>query len=145
MRLFNQATAECSNLYTVLNTISPPSTRRQIVPYELDVLHARTMYWAGDFRGYLDELVRLIGVCKSLARRDDKGIWAERGMRTGMMVVTQLIEMQVRACMPRFEVINLGLGLSWGIGDSSSTCGVPNFSPRNKLCLGTHYDGGRRH
>ncbi|KAL5633425.1 hypothetical protein ACGC1H_003798 [Rhizoctonia solani] len=94
MRLFNQATAECSNLYSVLNTISLPLTRRQIVPYELDVLHARTMYWAGDIRGYLDELVRLIGVCKSLARRDEKGVWTERGMRTGMMVVTQLIEMQ---------------------------------------------------
>ncbi|CAE6542400.1 unnamed protein product [Rhizoctonia solani] len=94
MRLFNQAAAECSNLYSVLNTISPPSIRRQIVPYELDVLHARTMYWAGDTKGYLDELVRLIKMCKSLARKDDKGIWTERGMRTGMMVVTQLIEMQ---------------------------------------------------
>ncbi|KAJ1306582.1 hypothetical protein OPQ81_007582 [Rhizoctonia solani] len=94
MRLFNQATAECSNLFSVLNTISTPSARRQIVPYELDVLHAQTMHWAGDPRGYLDQLVKLIRVCKSLARRDDKGIWTERGIRTGMMVVTQLVEMQ---------------------------------------------------
>ncbi|KAG8691759.1 hypothetical protein FRC11_010630 [Ceratobasidium sp. 423] len=94
MRLFNQASAECSNLRSVLNTISPLSTRRQIVPYELDVLHARTMYWAGDLRGYLDELTRLVRACKSLARRDKTGVWTERGMRTGMMIVTQLIEMQ---------------------------------------------------
>ncbi|CAE6369073.1 unnamed protein product [Rhizoctonia solani] len=98
MRLFNQATAECSNLYSVLNTISPPSIRRQTVPYELEVFHTRTMYWSGDLRGYLDELTRLIRVCKSMARRDEKpgswGAWTERGMRTGMMVVTQLIEMQ---------------------------------------------------
>ncbi|CAE6496621.1 unnamed protein product [Rhizoctonia solani] len=98
MRLFNQATAECSNLYSVLNTISPPSVRRQIVPYELDVFYARTIYWSGDLKGYLDELTRLIRLCKSMARRDEKpgswGIWTERGMRTGMMVVTQLIEMQ---------------------------------------------------
>ncbi|CAE6429027.1 unnamed protein product [Rhizoctonia solani] len=94
MRLFNQATAECSNLYSVLSTISPLSTRRQVVPFELDVFHARTMYWAGDLKGYLDELVRLIRVCKSMARKDGKGVWTERGMRTGMMVVTQLIEMQ---------------------------------------------------
>ncbi|KAF8673470.1 kinetochore assembly [Rhizoctonia solani] len=98
MRLFNQATAECSNLYSVLNAISPPSVRRQIVPYELDVFYARTIYWSGDLKGYLDELTRLIRLCKSMARRDEKpgswGIWTERGMRTGMMVVTQLIEMQ---------------------------------------------------
>jgi hypothetical protein len=101
MRLFNQATAECANLFSVLSTISPPSTRRQIVPYELDVLRARTMYWSGDLRGYLDELVRLIRMCKRMARakpeRGEAAVWAERGMRTGMMVVTQLVEMQVRA------------------------------------------------
>lgn len=107
MRLFNQATAECSNLYAVLGTVSPPSTLRYVVPYELDVLHARTMYWGGDGRGYLDELVRLVRMCKRMARKEradealvgGKGeaqsVWTERGMRTGMMVATQLVEMQV--------------------------------------------------
>lgn len=93
--------------------MSPPSVLRHVVPYELDVLHARTMYWAGDGRGYLDELVRLVRMCKRMARKgglgdghigggaaDEKGdartVWTERGMRTGMMVVTQLVEMQVR-------------------------------------------------
>ncbi|QRV88651.1 TPR-like protein [Ceratobasidium sp. AG-Ba] len=99
MRLFNQATAECTNLYAVLGTVSPPALRR-IVPYELDILRARTMYWSGDFRGYLDELVRLVRMCKRATRSGGgaKGtigaVWAERGTRTGMMIVTQLIEMQ---------------------------------------------------
>ena len=112
MRLFNQATAECSNLYVILGTISPPSALRYIVPYELDVLHARTMYWAGDGRGYLDELVRLVRMCKRMARKgglsdshvsggagdtkgDARSMWTERAMRTGMMIVTQMVEMQV--------------------------------------------------
>ncbi|KAG8678106.1 hypothetical protein FRC08_018069, partial [Ceratobasidium sp. 394] len=100
MRLYNQATVECSNLYSVLGTVSPPSALRQVVPYELDVLRARTMYWAGDIRSYLDELVRLVRMCKRAARAGGgvKGtvgsMWAERGTRTGMMIVTQLVEMQ---------------------------------------------------
>ncbi|KAG8707201.1 hypothetical protein FRC09_001964 [Ceratobasidium sp. 395] len=100
MRLFNQATVECSNLYSVLGTVSPPSVLRRIVPYELDVLRARTMYWAGDIRGYLDELVRLTRMCKRAARagggvKSTTGaVWAERATRTGMMIVTQLVEMQ---------------------------------------------------
>ncbi|KAG9096315.1 hypothetical protein FS749_008761 [Ceratobasidium sp. UAMH 11750] len=100
MRLYNQATVECSNLYSVLGTVSPPSALRQVVPYELDVLRARTMYWAGDIRSYLDELVRLVRMCKRAARAGGgvKGtvgsVWAERGTRTGMMIVTQLVEMQ---------------------------------------------------
>ncbi|KAF8596760.1 hypothetical protein BDV93DRAFT_500197 [Ceratobasidium sp. AG-I] len=111
MRLFNQATAECSNLYAILGTVSPLSVLCHVVPYELDVLHARTMYWAGDGRGYLDELVRLVRMCKRMARKgglgdgyvgggsgDEKGdartVWTERGMRTGMMIVTQMVEMQ---------------------------------------------------
>ncbi|KAG9114915.1 hypothetical protein FRC07_007585 [Ceratobasidium sp. 392] len=100
MRLFNQATAECSNLYSVLGTVSPPSALRRIVPYELDVLHARAMYWAGDIRGYLDELVRLTRMCKRATRAGGGvkaavgSVWAERGVRTGMLIVTQLVELQ---------------------------------------------------
>lgn len=35
---------------------------------------------------------------------DARSVWAERGMRTGMMIVTQLVEMQVRLALLHSQV-----------------------------------------
>ena len=64
MRLFNQTAAECTNLYTVLHAVEPPAARAyllaRVLPFELDVLHAKLKYWAGDHLAYLDALAALL-------------------------------------------------------------------------------------
>ncbi|KAI0825810.1 hypothetical protein BC629DRAFT_1276940 [Irpex lacteus] len=105
MRLFNQTSAECANLFTVLNSIQPESARNwlyeRILPFELEVLHAKTKYWAGDHMGYLDALVSLLKRCKlqarQMARKKDQvanGMWKERGSRLCLILASQLIEMR---------------------------------------------------
>ena len=72
LRLFNQCTAECTNLYTVLSSIEPLSSRTyvfdHIVPFELEILHVRLKYWAGDFVGYLDAMYAMVKKCKTMAK-----------------------------------------------------------------------------
>ncbi|KAF8653535.1 hypothetical protein AX16_003900 [Volvariella volvacea WC 439] len=72
LRLFNQTSAECTNLFTVLNSAEPASTKdyifEHLVPFELEVLHARVKYWAGDHMGYLDALYKLLRRCRIKAR-----------------------------------------------------------------------------
>ena len=72
LRLFNQCTAECTNLYSVLFSIEPLSSRNyvfdRLVPFELEVLHARLKYWAGDFVGYLDAMYEMVKKCKLMAK-----------------------------------------------------------------------------
>ena len=105
LRLFNQTSAELSNLYSVLTSNSIPSELptplpnakqggvsprdylwQTLVPFELEVLHAKTRYWAGDHMGYVDELTDLITRCKRKAREairvsvsDIKGTTAKGG------------------------------------------------------------------
>ncbi|KAI9064801.1 hypothetical protein FKP32DRAFT_1685335 [Trametes sanguinea] len=103
MRLFNQTSAECTNLFTVLNAVEPRETREylfdRILPFELEVLYARLKYWAGDHVGYLDALTALLRRCKSKARaaRTDQtagGMWTERGARVCLIIASQLVEMR---------------------------------------------------
>ncbi|OSD04792.1 hypothetical protein PYCCODRAFT_1363432 [Trametes coccinea BRFM310] len=103
MRLFNQTSAECTNLFAVLNAVEPRETREylfdRILPFELDVLHARLKYWAGDHVGYLDALAALLRRCKAKARgaRADQtaaGMWTERGARVCLIIASQLVEMR---------------------------------------------------
>ena len=87
LRLFNQTSAELNNLYTILTSNSIPTVQpisplsgkprglspkdylwQKLVPFELEVLHAKTRYWAGDHMGYVDELVGLVVRCKRKAR-----------------------------------------------------------------------------
>lgn len=87
LRLFNQTSAELSNLYAVLTASSIPAESplspldgrprglspraylwERLVPFELEVLHAKTRYWAGDHMGYVDELAVLVARCKRKAR-----------------------------------------------------------------------------
>ncbi|KAI1793510.1 hypothetical protein LXA43DRAFT_1123281 [Ganoderma leucocontextum] len=105
MRLFNQTAAECTNLFTVLHAVEPPETRAflldRVLPFELDILHAKLKYWAGDHMAYLDALAALLARCKRKARaaaaRKDAptvAMWTERGARVCLIIASQLIEMK---------------------------------------------------
>ncbi|CDO69636.1 hypothetical protein BN946_scf184851.g24 [Trametes cinnabarina] len=111
MRLFNQTSAECTNLFAVLNAVEPREAREylfdRILPFELEVIYARLKYWAGDHVGYLDALAALLRRCKAKARaaRADQtaaGMWTERGARVCLIIASQLVEMRVsaRAMLP---------------------------------------------
>ncbi|KAI0369156.1 hypothetical protein BV20DRAFT_946572 [Pilatotrama ljubarskyi] len=103
MRLFNQTSAECTNLFVVLHAVEPREAREylfdRVLPFELDVLHAKLRYWAGDHLGYLDALAALLSRCKRKARaaRGDQvahAMWTERGTRVCLIIASQLIEMR---------------------------------------------------
>ncbi|KAF7308849.1 Tetratricopeptide repeat protein 15-like [Mycena kentingensis (nom. inval.)] len=103
LRLFNQTTAECNNLFNLLNSIEPLATRQwlfdRVLPFELEVMNARLKYWAGDHMGYLDALHALLRKCKSRSRRarDDASVvamWKERGARVCLIIASQLVEMK---------------------------------------------------
>ncbi|GJE91272.1 tetratricopeptide repeat protein [Phanerochaete sordida] len=83
LRLFNQTSAELANLWAVLTSpaipAQPPSPAgrglspraylwARLVPFELEVLHAKARYWAGDHMGYVDALCALVARCKRKAR-----------------------------------------------------------------------------
>ena len=57
----------------MLNAIEPPEHRAwlfdNVLPFELEVIHARLKYWAGDHMGYLDALYALLHKCKIKARQ----------------------------------------------------------------------------
>lgn len=78
LRLFNQTSAELSNLYTILTAPSLPRAHsdflfEKLVPFELEVLRARVKYWSGDQMAYLDDLVRLVKRCKKGSRKACSG------------------------------------------------------------------------
>ncbi|KAG1860691.1 hypothetical protein DFJ58DRAFT_715561 [Suillus subalutaceus] len=105
LRLYNQTSAECTNLFAVLNATEPPSARAylfdRVLPFELEVMHARLKYWAGDPMGYLDILYALLKKCKlraksSKAEGDDSSLsmWLERAARMCLIIASQMIEMK---------------------------------------------------
>ncbi|KAJ7091412.1 hypothetical protein B0H15DRAFT_778509 [Mycena belliarum] len=103
LRLFNQTTAECTNLFSLLHAIEPPAARTwlfdRVLPFELEVMHARLKYWTGDHMAYLDALHALLRKCKNRSRRA-KGeptavaMWKERGARVCLILASQLMEMK---------------------------------------------------
>jgi len=107
LRLFNQTAAECTNLFSVLNSVEPPEAKAylfdRVLPFELEVMYARLKYWAGDHMGYLDALSGLLRKCKVNARtmgRTDPttlAMWKERGTRVALIMASQLVEMKVRS------------------------------------------------
>ncbi|KAH9852648.1 hypothetical protein C2E23DRAFT_730367 [Lenzites betulinus] len=110
MRLFNQTAAECTHLFAVLNALEPPAHRayllERVLPFELEVLHARLRYWAGDHVGHLDALAALLRRCRERARkagtdRAAQAMWAERGARVCLIIASQLIEMRDYAAAAR--------------------------------------------
>ncbi|KZP25536.1 hypothetical protein FIBSPDRAFT_909472 [Athelia psychrophila] len=103
LRLYNQTSAEITNLFTVLNGVAPPAARQwlfdRILPFELEVMQARVKYWAGDHMGYLDGLHGLLRKCRSKARKARKdeitrAMWQERGARVCLIIASQLVEMK---------------------------------------------------
>lgn len=100
LRLFNQVSAEVTNLFGALASIVPPTARthvlEQLLPFELDVIHARVKYWAGDANGYTDALGVLLRRCRRRARAArldaDRQMWVERGARVGLIAASQFIE-----------------------------------------------------
>ncbi|KAF8967618.1 hypothetical protein BDZ97DRAFT_1755730 [Flammula alnicola] len=103
LRLFNQTSAECTNLFNVLNAIDPPETREYVfermLPFELEVMQTRLKYWAGDHMGYLDALNALLKKCRTKCRQsgDDATLvpmWKERGARVCLIMASQMVEMK---------------------------------------------------
>ncbi|KAF8634596.1 hypothetical protein AX17_004185 [Amanita inopinata Kibby_2008] len=125
LRLFNQTSAECTNLFAVLIAVEPVEARIWLfdnaLPFELEVMHARLKYWAGDHMGYLDALYALLQKCRAKARQagreaaalaaaragagisfksvDDGStvtavMWKERGVRMCLIIASQLMEMK---------------------------------------------------
>ncbi|KAG6919519.1 hypothetical protein DXG01_005109 [Tephrocybe rancida] len=103
LRLFNQTSAECTNLFVVLNAIEPLDAREwvfsRILPFELEVMHARVKYWAGDHMGHLDALNALLRKCRLKARQEKANpvtvsMWKERGARVCLIIASQLVEMK---------------------------------------------------
>ncbi|KAG6865157.1 hypothetical protein C0991_004767 [Blastosporella zonata] len=103
LRLFNQTSAECTNLFVVLNAIEPLDAREwvfsRVLPFELEVMQARVKYWAGDHMGHLDALNALLRKCRSKARQEKTdpiavSMWKERGARVCLIIASQLVEMK---------------------------------------------------
>ncbi|KAG8966001.1 hypothetical protein FRC05_002921 [Tulasnella sp. 425] len=103
LRLHNQASAECTNLFNVLFAIQPEMIQNYVLdtvlPFELEVMFARTKYWSGDPYGYLDELYALIAKSKKRSRAAqvgsaDEEMWKERAVRVGLIMASQLLEMK---------------------------------------------------
>ncbi|KAI0289448.1 hypothetical protein BC826DRAFT_1031882, partial [Russula brevipes] len=102
LRLFNQASAEATNLFGALAGIAPPSAHAHVLehllPFELDVIHARVRYWAGDAHGYADALGALLRRCRRRARGArvdaDRHMWSERGARVGLIAASHFIEIK---------------------------------------------------
>ncbi|KAA1470247.1 hypothetical protein DENSPDRAFT_774116 [Dentipellis sp. KUC8613] len=109
LRLFNQTSAETTNLFTALETVAAPAARAHLfdtlLPFELEVLHARLRYWAGDARGYLDALGALLAKCRRRARRErsagERQMWIERAARVGLIAASQFVEMKDYAAATR--------------------------------------------
>ncbi|EEB89987.1 hypothetical protein MPER_11866 [Moniliophthora perniciosa FA553] len=114
LRLFNQTSAECNNLFSVLNAVEPPENKTylfdRILPFELEVMYARLKYWAGDHMSYLDALYQLLKKCKTKARSmssdpTNLSMWKERGARICLIIASQLMEMKVG----QFSLLDLNL------------------------------------
>ncbi|KZV68226.1 hypothetical protein PENSPDRAFT_653361 [Peniophora sp. CONT] len=95
LRLFNQTTSEAANLQNALTHV-PQATLDRIVPFELQVLFARTAYWAGSALEYADSLGVLLKRCRTQGRRArhaaDRTMWRERGARVALIAASRAVE-----------------------------------------------------
>jgi len=129
---------------STLSQVEYEYVRDNLIPFELEVLRAKSKYWEGDHMGYLDELRALLGRCKRLARRacrgpkgkgsvrDEQavGMWKERGARISLIIASQLIEMKDFAAATT-------------ILDSLLSPSSPTTSPRLRAALGrVHLQSG---
>ena len=103
MRLFNQASAESANLWTVLGDIHTTGDRQDAInnsiPFELLLLRARAKVWANDSYGYLDELATLLRICKARAKQPamlgNQDVWKDHACRISLLIAGQLLDFQV--------------------------------------------------
>jgi hypothetical protein len=103
MRLYNQASAECSNLFALLETVEPPELRHQVfdhlLPFELEVFRTRLFLWGNDPLSYLDSLHALLAKCKeNVTDAIEPALvdtWTERCGRITLIIASQLIDMKV--------------------------------------------------
>ncbi len=104
MRLFNQASAESANLWTVLGDMHAAGDSQDAInsciPFELLLLRARAKVWANDPYEYLDELASLLRVCKMRAKHPatsgNRSIWKDHACRINLLIAGQLLDLQVR-------------------------------------------------
>ena len=121
----------------MLNAIEPPESRAwlfdNVLPFELEVIHARLKYWAGDHMAYLDTLYALLHKCKVKARQAGRQaaavaasrasaggskpvdatdgsamlsvMWKERGVRICLIMASQLMEMNVGLRCPLWDCL----------------------------------------
>jgi trafficking protein particle complex subunit 12 len=130
MRLFNQASAECSNLFALLDAVEPQEIQRQIyeriLPFELEVFRTRLPLWTNDPLGYLDELHALLSKCKQNVReaKDPALIdtWEERCARVTLIIASQLIDMKVWAIARVSNPTNDNEGVCDCVRDSFISC-----------------------
>jgi len=108
MRLYNQAAVECANLWAALESQSSDNSALReyifgaLVPFELLVFRAWTTHHAKDAYEYLDQLAalrktcvnRALGAAKAKLPTGDAELWKERGSRIGLLIASQLLEMQ---------------------------------------------------
>jgi len=109
MRLYNQAAVECANLWAALESQSSDNSALReyifgtLVPFELLVFRAWTTHHAKDAYEYLDQLAalrmtcvnRALGAARAKLPTGDAELWKERGSRIGLLIASQLLEMQV--------------------------------------------------
>ncbi|KAF8630143.1 hypothetical protein AX15_003096 [Amanita polypyramis BW_CC] len=177
LRLFNQTSAECTNIFAVLNAIEPADARAwlfdNLLPFELEVMHARLKYWAGDHMGYLDVLYALFHKCKLKVRqakreaaalaisRGGAGIsskvpggsmvaaamWKERAARISLIIASQLMEMNDLAAATKLMEPLCEQPNEAVTMDGSTQQDMPNTSiPALRSAVGRMYlQGGNLH
>ncbi|KAF8323540.1 uncharacterized protein EI90DRAFT_3282129 [Cantharellus anzutake] len=102
MRLFNQAAAECTNLWAMLDSFHITDHSHDpinaTVPFELWLLRARAKLWMNDAYGYLDELASLIRICKRRAKNPtvfgDPILWKDHACRIHLLIAGQLLDLE---------------------------------------------------
>ena len=94
LRLFNQASAEATNVFNALAALE------HVLPFELDVIHARVKDWAPDALGA--HLRRCRRLARSARLDADRQMWIERGARVGLIAASHFIEIKFSPLLPPF-------------------------------------------
>ncbi|KAF9530442.1 hypothetical protein CPB83DRAFT_850931 [Crepidotus variabilis] len=166
LRLFNQTSAETTNLFTALAAIEPPEARayvyERILPFELEVVQTRLKYWSGDHMGYLDSLSALLKKCRIKCRAVSAAIangvsghnvrgrrdpladeslipmWKERGARIALILASQMVDMK--------ELIAAANLLEPLASSQGADCSVILRSSIGRIYLqGGYLDAAKRH
>ncbi|PVG01913.1 hypothetical protein CPB86DRAFT_25683 [Serendipita vermifera] len=104
LRLYNQASAECTALFHAISAINPPESReyllQELLPLDLELCRARLRYWTNDHTKYVDELMQIVKRCRAQAQKynqqDEERThkWLDRAARVSVVLASQLVEMK---------------------------------------------------